>query len=127
LRCITNKEIIMSWNEKLVELDRAVQQIIKSPYAMLSTQLLDIVNGVKDDKGATEKIEEMLERSLEATRLYAEGTMTKKGVEIVLARYKKVLENYADVAKIKAANKAAESVNNLFMNLLDFIGKLMTK
>ena len=117
----------MSWNEKLVELDRAVQQIIKSPYAMLSTQLLDIVNGVKDDKGATEKIEEMLERSLEATRLYAEGTMTKKGVEIVLARYKKVLENYADVAKIKAANKAAESVNNLFMNLLDFIGKLMTK
>ena len=114
----------MSWDEKLVELDRAVQKIVKSPYAIMSTQLLDILNGVKDD-GASEKLEEMLERSLEATKLYAEGTMTKKGVEIVLARYKKVLENYGDVAKIKAANHAAESVNNLFMKMLELIGKLV--
>ena len=112
----------MSWDEKLIELDEAVKRIITSPYAILSTQLLDILNGVKDDNDATEKLKEMLERSLEAAKLYAEGTMTKKGVEIVLARYKKVLENYGDVAKIKAANKAAEAVNNLFMKMLDMIG-----
>ena len=117
----------MSWSDKLIELDEAVKRIVTSPYAILSTQLLDILNGVKDDKGATDKLEEMLTRSLEAAKLYAEGTMTKKGVEIVLSRYKKVLENYGDVAKIKAANHAADAVNNLFMKVIDMIGKLLVK